>query len=44
MCPITSKGYPFEVAVSKDKINGAILADHVRSLDWAERKEIYYKA
>jgi len=40
MCPITSKekGYPFEVLIKKDKINGVILADHVRSLDWVERK------
>jgi mRNA interferase MazF len=39
MCPITSKvkGYPFEVEIKKEKINGAILADHVRSLDWQER-------
>ena len=39
MCPITSKikGYPFEVVIKKDKVNGAILADHVRSVDWQER-------
>lgn len=39
MCPITSvvKGYPFEVSVSAKKVTGAILADHVRSLDWKAR-------
>jgi mRNA interferase MazF len=41
MCPITSrrKGYPFEVEVPQGlEVAGAILADHVKSLDWrAER-------
>ena len=39
-CPISShkKGYPFEVQVSAKKINGVILADHLKSLDWKFRK------
>lgn len=39
-CPITSniKGYPFEVLVSGKKINGAILVDHLKNLDWKVRK------
>ena len=40
-CPITSriKGYPFEVPFSSDeKVTGVFLADHVRSLDWRERR------
>jgi mRNA interferase MazF len=39
-CPITSKikGYPFEVSIVNNKINGAVLADHIRNLDWKERK------
>jgi len=40
MCPITSKikGYPFEVLIPKKfKINGAILADQIKSLDWRTR-------
>ena len=39
MCPITSvkKGYPFEVRLADKKITGVVLADHVRSLDWAAR-------
>ena len=39
-CPITSniKGYPFEVVVSGKKINGAVLADHLKNLDWKVRK------
>ena len=41
LCPITSqvKGYPFEVLVPEGSVvNGAILADHVKSLDWKIRK------
>lgn len=39
-CPITSKakGYPFEVPVPEGlKVAGAVLADHVKSLDWRAR-------
>jgi len=37
--PITSqiKGYPFEVSFDSTEIEGVILADHVRSLDWKAR-------
>jgi len=40
MCPITSKvkGYPFETVFKNKKIQGAILCDQVRSLDWRARK------
>ena len=40
-CPITSKvkGYPFEVLISKGlKVEGVVLADQVKSLDWRARK------
>ncbi|MGE5698943.1 MAG: type II toxin-antitoxin system PemK/MazF family toxin [Deltaproteobacteria bacterium] len=43
-CPITShvKGYPFEVLVPDGlKISGAILADHVRNIDWKTRRAEY---
>jgi mRNA interferase MazF len=43
-CPITSqvKGYPFEVALPPGgKISGAVLADHVKSLDWEARKVVF---
>jgi mRNA interferase MazF len=36
-CPITSqiKGYPFEVIIPAGlPVTGAILSDHLRSLDW----------
>lgn len=38
-CPITSKekGYPFEVRISGIKINGCVLSDQIKSLDWTER-------
>jgi mRNA interferase MazF len=41
VCPITSriKGYPFEVEVRDvAPIAGAILVDHVRSVDWRARR------
>ena len=41
-CPITSqiKRYPFEVVLPKSSsgIQGAILADHIKSLDWQSRR------
>jgi mRNA interferase MazF len=39
-CPITSrrKGYPFEVPLEPGgAIDGVILSDHVKSLDWRQR-------
>ncbi len=37
--PITSqiKGYPFEVVIDYEKIQGAVLCDQIRSLDWQAR-------
>ncbi len=39
-CPITSniKGYPFEVMVKGKKIDGVILSDHLKNLDWKARE------
>jgi mRNA interferase MazF len=38
-CPITSKikEYPFEVIIKTPQIQGAILADQIRNLDWKAR-------
>ncbi|NJL72412.1 MAG: endoribonuclease MazF [Candidatus Competibacteraceae bacterium] len=38
-CPITSKvkGYPFEVEVGGKSIDGCVLSDQVKSLDWTVR-------
>jgi mRNA interferase MazF len=43
LCPITSKekGYPFEVKIHTKDINGVVLSDHVKSLDWKERNAIF---
>jgi mRNA interferase MazF len=41
VCRITSqvKGYPFEVPLPKSlSMSGVILADHLKSLDWRERR------
>src|SRR5260221_6226650 len=43
VCPITSqvKGYPFEVALPPGgKISGVIVSDHVKNLDWRQRRAI----
>ena len=38
-CPMTTqiKGYPFEVPAQVDGVDGAVLADQVKSLDWSVR-------
>jgi len=41
MCPITrrEKGYPFEVQIPEGMgVEGVVLADQVRSLDWRARR------
>ena len=46
-CPITSKikEYPFEVRIIiKNKIDGVILSDQIKSLDWKERQASYIGA
>lgn len=43
-CPITSqaKGYPFEISLPKEyEIQGVILADQVKCLDWQARNARY---
>ena len=40
-CPITSqvKGYPFESVIPDGlPVSGAVLCDHLKSLDWKERR------
>jgi mRNA interferase MazF len=47
VCPVTRqvKGYPFEVLVPTGQpVAGAVLSDHVRSLDWAERRATFIAA
>lgn len=42
-CPITSKvkQYPFEATISNDQIQGAVLADQLKNLDWRERQATF---
>ncbi|GAA3411620.1 endoribonuclease MazF [Paenibacillus hodogayensis] len=44
LCPVTSKikGYPFEVVIPQDlPIEGVILSDQVKSLDWQSRQATF---
>jgi mRNA interferase MazF len=41
LCPVTSqvKGYPFEITIPPGvPIQGVILSDQIRSLDWRARR------
>ena len=42
-CPVTTKikNYPFEVRVKGKKIDGVLLADQVKSLDWQACKAVF---
>lgn len=44
VCPLTSrrKPYPFALPVTIDKIEGAILVDQLKSLDWTTRKASFH--
>ena len=39
VCPLTSKRkpYPFALPVAIDKVEGAVLVDHIKSMDWEAR-------
>ena len=41
--PITSqiKGYPFEVRIQLKKVDGVVLSDQIKNLDWKARKIKY---
>ena len=44
VCPLTSKRkpYPFALPVTVDKVEGAILVDQLKSLDWAGRRAKFH--
>ena len=44
VCPLTSrrKPYPFALPVTVDGIDGAVLVDQLKSLDWAGRKAKFH--
>ena len=39
VCPVTSqvKGYPFEVGFKTKAVQGVILVDQIRGIDWTQR-------
>jgi mRNA interferase MazF len=44
VCPLTSKrkAYPFALPVTVGEIDGAVLVDHVKSLDWSARRAVFH--
>jgi len=44
VCPLTSKRkpYPFALPVTVDKVEGAVLVDHLKSLDWEARNATFH--
>ena len=44
VCPLTSrrKPYPFALHASIDKVEGAVLVDHIKSMDWAARNAAFH--
>ena len=44
VCPLTSqrKPYPFALPTTVDQIEGAVLVDQVKSLDWSSRKAEFH--
>lgn len=44
VCPLTSKRkpYPFALPISVDDVEGAVLVDQLKSMDWAGRKAKFH--
>lgn len=44
VCPLTSrrKPYPFALSVTVDRVEGAVLVDHLKSLDWKARHAAFH--
>ena len=44
ICPLTSKRkpYPFALPITLDKIEGAVLVDHLKSMDWEARRAAFH--
>jgi mRNA interferase MazF len=44
VCPLTSrrKPYPFALPAIVGKVEGAVLVDHLKSLDWAARHAAFH--
>ena len=44
VCTLTSKRkpYPFSLPITIDKVEGAVLVDHIKSMDWRARKVAFH--
>lgn len=44
VCPLTSqrKPYPFALPTTVDQVEGAVLVDQLKSMDWSGRKAIFH--
>ena len=44
VCPLTSKRkpYPFALPVVVDKVEGSVLVDHIKSMDWKARNIAFH--
>ena len=44
VCPLTSKRkpYPFALPVTVDKVEGEVLVDHIKSIDWGARNIAFH--
>lgn len=44
VCPLTSKRkpYPFALPVTVNKVEGAVLVDHIKSIDWGARNVVFH--
>jgi len=44
VCPLTSKRkpYPFALPIVVDQVEGAVLVDQLKSMDWAGRKAKFH--
>ena len=44
VCPMTSKRkpYPFALPIEVGKVQGAVLADHLKSIDWGARNASFH--
>ena len=44
VCPVTSRrrAYPFSLPIVVDKVEGAVLVDHLKSMDWGVRNIAFH--
>jgi len=44
VCPLTSqrKPYPFALPTTVDQVEGAVLVDQLKSMDWMGRKAVFH--